>query len=279
MPDHRRVEIAETVQPKFPQEASKLTARHKDRLFTYDPHSAAASKGASRFISEINSKPKKGPEFTAKVLPQDPLAQDIQQMQQELKTLAPEKKAPKNSHSSIFSLAKSANTHKASVEETSVQNNSPAPPPEKPAKDIFVRFMHLMARIIGQAEAEAHALYKRIKQRTDEIDVLTLLISKINNEKGKVDWSKNDEMKQLVDRVKELGVDIPNGKYAWTEDEKKLLKENIQMRKDSMDKITQMERTDMQKFLQEISQGHQFRSNILKSSKEAKDTVIANMRP
>lgn len=146
-------------------------------------------------------------------------------------------------------------------------------------ENIYIRFMALMARILGQAEAEAHQLYLRIKERTDAIDHLTLLISKINSEKGAIDWTKNEEMKQLIDRARALGVDIPEGKYKWTEDEKKMLKENIQMRKDSMEKVTQLERTDMQRFLQEASQCHQARSNVLKLLKEVTDNIIGNMRP
>ena len=161
-------------------------------------------------------------------------------------------------------------------------NNSSSPSTnQRPIsiKNVYIRFMALMARILGQAEAEAHDLYLRIKQRTDSIDLLTALISKINSEKGEIDWSNNEEMKQLIEKARELGVDIPKEKYKWSEDERKLLKENIQMRKDSMEKVTQLERTDMQRFLQEASQCHQARSNVLKLLKEVMDTIIHNMRP
>ncbi|MCC5832828.1 MAG: hypothetical protein JJU12_07295 [Chlamydiales bacterium] len=146
-------------------------------------------------------------------------------------------------------------------------------------ENIYIRFMALMARILGQAEAEAHDLYMRIKERTDNIDLLTLLISKINSEQGAIDWTNNQEMKQLIEKARAFGVDIAQGKLKWSEDEKKLLKENIQMRKDSMEKVTQLERTDMQRYLQEASQCHQARSNVLKLLKEVMDTIIHNMRP
>lgn len=145
-------------------------------------------------------------------------------------------------------------------------------------ENIFIRFMALMARILGQAEAEAHDLYLRIKERTDSIDHLTLFISKINSEKGAIDWSKNDEMKLIIERARAVGVDIPDGKFTWSEEEKRFLKENVQMRKDSMEKMTQLERTDMQRYLQEASQCHQARSNVLKLLKEVNDTIIHNMR-
>lgn len=146
-------------------------------------------------------------------------------------------------------------------------------------ENVFVRFMRLMARILGQAEAEAHELYLRVKERTDNVDSLTLLLSKINAEPGTIDWNANDDMKSLVERAKQIGVTIPSSGYTWNEAEKKLLKENIQMCKEGMEKITQLERTDMQRLLQEVSQCHQARSNVLKLMKELMDTFIYNMRP
>lgn len=157
---------------------------------------------------------------------------------------------------------------------------------ERPADDcltdmnhIFIRFMDLMARILGQAEAEAHELYQKIKHRTDQVDTLTSLIQKINNETGEINWNENPQMLQLIQQAREIGVEIPEGKTEWTVEEKRLLKENISMRKDSMEKITQLERTDMQRYLQEASQCHQARSNILKLLKEVLDTIIHNIRP
>lgn len=146
-------------------------------------------------------------------------------------------------------------------------------------ENIFVKFMQLMAKILGQAEAEAHELYLKIKERTDTVDLLTLLLSKVNSEKEEINWEDNEEMKLLVNKARQCGVDIPSNKYNWTEEEKKLLKENIQMRKDSLEKITQLERTDMQRYLQEVSQCHQTRSNVLKLLKEVIDTFIYNLRP
>lgn len=170
-------------------------------------------------------------------------------------------------------------SRKVSRTQAAKESNGSTTEPVGSMQNIYIRFMALMARILGQAEAEAHDLYMRIKERTDNIDLLTVLVSKINSEKGEIDWSNNDEMKQLLEKARALGVDIPEGKYQWSEEEKKLLKENVQMRKDSMEKVTQLERTDMQRYLQEASQCHQARSNVLKLLKEVMDTIIHNMRP
>nr|WP_213318177.1 hypothetical protein [Chlamydiifrater volucris] len=177
--------------------------------------------------------------------------------------------------SSLSSQSKKGSSGRASI---SVEKNS-SQVEDSSNENIFLRFMRLMARILGQAEAEAHELYLKVKARTDDVESLTLLISKINATKGDVDWSKDPEMMALVDRAKRLGVVVPNSNYKWTEEEKKMFRENIQMRKENMEKITQLERTDMQRLLQEVSQCHQARSNVLKLLKELMDTFIYNLRP
>ncbi len=159
------------------------------------------------------------------------------------------------------------------------QGSGPFVEPIPGVQEIFIRFMDLMAKILGQAEAEAHELYQKIKHRTDQIDLLTQLIQKINLETKGLDWSNKPELLALVDKARLIGVDVPVGKNQWTEEEKRLFKENIQLRKDSLEKITQLERTDMQRYLQEASQCHQARSNILKLHKEVMDTIIHNLRP
>nr|WP_213357529.1 hypothetical protein [Chlamydiifrater phoenicopteri] len=173
---------------------------------------------------------------------------------------------------------KSKRTFDANITATSIGNSS-SETEASSNENIFLRFMKLMARILGQAEAEAHELYLKVKARTDDVESLTLLMSKVNASKGDIDWSKNPEMIALVDKAKQLGVVVPNNNYKWTEEEKKMFRENIQMRKENMEKITQLERTDMQRLLQEVSQCHQARSNVLKLLKELMDTFIYNLRP
>lgn len=190
-----------------------------------------------------------------------------------------EKKQKQHKSFKLKATYRTKRTHNSLSQEENSQESSQINRSLGGVENIYIRFMALMAKILGQAEAEAHDLYIRIKERTDNVDLLTLFISKINLEKGEIDWTENEEMKHLIEKVRAIGLDIPQDKFKWTEDEKRLLKENVQMRKDSMEKVTQLERTDMQRYLQEASQCHQARSNVLKLLKEVMDTIIHNMRP
>lgn len=146
--------------------------------------------------------------------------------------------------------------------------------PIRTVDDLFIDFLGLMERILGQVQVDANTLYQKIKKRTDEVDLLMVLISKINNAGGKVDWSDDKEMQQLIDKAREIGVEIPEGKYTWEEEELLFLKDNIQMVKEKLERITMTERTNMQRLLTEESQIHQIRANILKLLKDAIDFIL-----
>jgi hypothetical protein len=202
---------------------------------------------------------------------------DNPQQQQQGEQGDPNRKR-KQQEEKIVKIERSASISDKGDKEADLASRVHTPSKEETSGDIFMRFMALMARILSQAQADAHALYKRIKERTDNIDTLTSFIAKLNQTKGKVDWSKDEQLKALVDKARALGVEITPGKYSWTEDEKRALKDNIQMRKDTLEKMTQLERTDMQRYMQEASQCHQARSSILKLLKEVMDVLIQNLR-
>lgn len=148
-------------------------------------------------------------------------------------------------------------------------------------KDIYVRFELLTLKLIEQSETDANELYSKIEGRTNEVETLNKLIYKINKP-GELDLSGKegeDLLKQVRGLVRDSGVEIPEGKTKWSEEEKKQLKENINMVKDSKEKFTQLERIKLQRHMQNISHHYQALSNNQKLRKEAFDTIIHNIRP
>lgn len=257
-------------------ESSQVQKEGRSTIFLHSRSNNIEEKlSENRYDREGNGKQEKGKDDEEK----ERFSQNQEQKQNQGKSSQTNKKKKTVSISHVQTARGAIHKQAANPNDAQARPNNSGHSPLGSIENIYIRFMALMARILGQAELEAHQLYLRIKERTDAIDALTLLISKINSEKGAIDWSNNEEMKKLIDKARALGVDIPEGKYQWSEEEKKLLKENIQMRKDSMEKMTQLERTDMQRYLQEASQCHQARSNVLKVLKEVIDTFIHNMRP
>lgn len=255
---------SQKIEPKCSEKTEKQQEIHersilKDSAVTKEKHSEMHRH--SEHIYKIERDKKEG---------KDQEGRKDQQEQEQQK----EKQKKKQENHTVKVKKVSASTGSSSANHSHPENEE-----RLDIGDIFVRFIELMARILGQAQADAHELYKRIKERTDGVDVLTALLGKLNNTTmGKIDWSKDEQLKALIDKARALGVEIPPGKYSWSEEEKRALKENIQMRKDTLEKITQLERTDMQRYMQEASQCHQARSNVLKLMKEVNDVIIQNMR-
>lgn len=150
---------------------------------------------------------------------------------------------------------------------------------ESTVGDVYNRFFSLMERLIKQEDSAAQEIYNKIKARTDSVDLLTTLISKINNApKGTVDWSKDEEMKKLIEAAKVIGVPIQEG-YKFTEEQRVVLVKNIEMKKGNMEHMTQIERVDFQQRMQNSSIWHQTRSNILKYLERTASTITGNLRP
>lgn len=276
-----RTEVKQKTTAEQKDDTGRLRSREEMRTSIFAPSASKVEQKTpqeSRFDREGNGKQEKGKQDEEK----EGFSQGEQQKEKESSSEKDKKKkviSIDHIQASHKSTSKSVQGQSLNQGGAHASSNKGGHPPHVSIDNIYIRFMALMARILGQAELEAHQLYLRIKERTDAIDVLTLLITKINSEKGAIDWSKDEEMKKLIEKARSIGVDIPEGKYKWSDEEKKLLKENVQMRKDGMEKMTQLERTDMQRYLQEASQCHQARSNVLKLLKEVTDTLIHNMRP
>lgn len=165
-------------------------------------------------------------------------------------------------------------------EETKV--TSPATLPLwKQIDHLFTKIFSLLKDLHSVVETDAAELHSRIKTRTEHLKRLSTLVQKINTVPPgqSVDWSKDPEMKALLDEARALGVEIEKGKYAFSEKELEHLKENTQIVRDRFEKLTQTERADLQRYLQEASQYLQFISNLLKKVETVGDTLSRNVRP
>ncbi len=162
--------------------------------------------------------------------------------------------------------------------------SSSAVPPAPPAQDsdVFLEFMALAEKIQQQAEYEAHDLYSKMKYRSECIELLTLLLQKLKAAKGDIDWSKNEEMKKMVDKAREMGVIFPGDdsgelKYKWKSSDVKKIEDNIKLLKNNIDQATLLERTHMQKFLQEAAQWLEAISGVLKLRDRVASTFAHNI--
>ena len=72
--------------------------------------------------------------------------------------------------------------------------------------------------------------FKELRERQEQVKELHDILKALNaatKEDGSLDFSKNEELKGKIERAKELGVDIKEGKTSFNREERERLGENI----------------------------------------------------
>ncbi|MGM0440640.1 MAG: hypothetical protein ACQEP8_05970 [Chlamydiota bacterium] len=135
---------------------------------------------------------------------------------------------------------------------------------------------------IDHLEGKMRSKTDEIKGRQGKVRKLHGLLNKINNasdKKGKLDISKNSELKELLDQARDLGVDIKKDKKTWSKEEKEHLIEDIRMACDDLSSENQMAMQDAQAHMNQRYEVYEMTKNIMKTLHEdirAKVRRIAN---
>lgn len=114
---------------------------------------------------------------------------------------------------------------------------------------------------------------KELKERQEKVRKLHELLSAINaltDDKGKFDCSKNRELKKLLAEAKELGVEIKEGKYSYTKEERDRLVENIRMASEDYNVENEMQIQAISRLTNERYESYQMARSILKPLHEDK---------
>lgn len=104
-------------------------------------------------------------------------------------------------------------------------------PPFKHEKIEEIVFLLLTTRL-GYLKDEIKKEFLELKERQDQVAELHKILQSLKSgkgEKGDLDISNNQELKTMLDRARELGVDIPEGRTQFTKDQVVDLFENIRM--------------------------------------------------
>lgn len=106
-----------------------------------------------------------------------------------------------------------------------------------------------------------------LKDRQQKVRDLHHLLRSINtatDDKGKLDFSNNQEIKDLINKAKELGVDIKTDKYKYTKEERDRLVENIRITVDDYGIENEMQMQTVSRLTNERYETYQMARSILK---------------
>jgi hypothetical protein len=106
-----------------------------------------------------------------------------------------------------------------------------------------------------------------LKGRQEKVKTLHKLLRAINkatDDKGKLDIAANPEIKDLIKSVKDLGVDIKEGKLNYTKEERDRLVENIRITADDHNVENDMQLQTISRLTNERYETYQMARSILK---------------
>lgn len=108
--------------------------------------------------------------------------------------------------------------------------------------------------------------FLELKKRQDQVNFLHKLIKTINiaTVKDELDFTNNQEIKDLIKIAKEYGVEIKDGKFKYTKDERDRLIENIRITSDDFNVLNDMQLQSITRLTNERYESYQLARSIMK---------------
>lgn len=111
-----------------------------------------------------------------------------------------------------------------------------------------------------------------LKQRQDEVTFLHKLTKTINTATvdEAFDCSTNEELKTLLDKARDLGIEITKGKYKYTKEERERLIDNIKITVDDKNVLNDMDLQKVTRLTTERYESYQLIRAMMKPLHEDK---------
>lgn len=123
--------------------------------------------------------------------------------------------------------------------------------------------------------------FSELKVRQDKVSFLQKLIKKINvktSDKGELDVSSDNELKEMLKQAKEMGVDIKKDPSKFSKDEKERLVDNIRITVDDYNVKNDMQLQTINRYTNERYESYQLARSIIKPLHDAKTKLAQNLK-
>lgn len=126
------------------------------------------------------------------------------------------------------------------------------------------RLKHLEKKITNE--------FVELKKRQDQVSFLHKVIKTINTatNNDELDCSQNQELKDLLSKAKEAGVNMTDGKHKFNKEERERLIENIRMTSDDYNVLNDMQLQTITRLTTERYESYQLARSIMKPLHEDK---------
>lgn len=129
------------------------------------------------------------------------------------------------------------------------------------------------AERLSNLQSKTETEFKALKERQEKVAELHNILKAINaatKANGELDLTKNDDLKKLLARAKELGVDIKGDMNNFNREERDRLVENIRMTVEDLNVQNDMQLQTISRLTNERYESYQMARSILRPLHDAK---------
>lgn len=127
--------------------------------------------------------------------------------------------------------------------------------------------MVLLSERLQHLQARTEREFLELKDRQEQVSQLHKILKRINNhtsEKGELNFKDNEELKNLIESAKDLGVEINAGKDSYTNLERERLVDNIRMTIEDLNTKNDMQLQAVTRLTNERYESFQLARSIMK---------------
>jgi hypothetical protein len=123
--------------------------------------------------------------------------------------------------------------------------------------------------------------FTTLKERQEKVAELHKILKAVNaatDSKGELDISTNEDLKNLLTKAKELGVDVKSDMNKFNREERDRLVENVRMTVEDLNVQNDMQLQTISRLTNERYESYQMARSILKPLHDAKTSFARGMR-
>lgn len=136
------------------------------------------------------------------------------------------------------------------------------------------------AERLKQLHNKTHNEFTELRKRQGQVKSLHDLLKRINTnttDVGEFDCSSNSDIQDLLKQAKEIGVDVEDGKFKYSKDERDRLVENVRMTIEDLNVMNDMQLQTVNRLTNERYESYQLVRSIIKPLHEAKMQISRNI--
>lgn len=152
---------------------------------------------------------------------------------------------------------------------------------KKPNLSLEALILLINTERLRKLHQQTQTEFQELKKRQDQVSFLHKLMKAINkttSSEGEFDCSSNEDIKKMLSKAQEMGVDNEPEKCKYSKDERDRLVENIRMTIEDYNTQNEMQMQTVNRLTNERYESYQMARSILKPLHDAKMNVVRGIK-